>query len=192
MAVAGLSVVGRQKYGVYPLRGKVLNVSDVAPQRIAENAEIANLKKIMGLAAGKHYASTKELRYGRIMILTDADTDGAHIKGLVMNLFAHQWPSLLAIDGFICSMLTPIVKVTFVSSNSVPKMKQTIAFYSNAELQAWRAVNSELDVTSKYYKVQGYKMQSAYRASCLLPSYPSTCRDSAPARPSRPRSTSRT
>lgn len=124
-AVAGLSVVGRQKYGVFPLRGKVMNVCDVGVDKVAANAEISAIKKIMGLQNGRKYVSTSELRYGRIMLMTDADLDGSHIKGLVMNLFAQQWPSLLeTADGFITSMLTPIVKVW-----EPPTSKTAMEFY---------------------------------------------------------------
>ena len=77
-----------------------------------KNAEITNLKKILGLVNGKVYTDTKSLRYGKIMIMTDQDHDGLfkHIKGLVMNVFRHMWPSLLEM-GYITSMITPIVKV---------------------------------------------------------------------------------
>jgi len=110
-AVAGLSVVGRQKYGVFPLRGKVMNVCDVSADKVAANSEISAIKKILGLQTGRTYASAAELRYGRVMLMTDADTDGSHIKGLVMNLFLQQWPSLMRVEGFLCTLLTPIVKV---------------------------------------------------------------------------------
>ena len=61
-AVAGMAVVGRQKWGVYPLRGKILNVCGVGAEAVAANAEIAALKKILGLQTGKAYKSTAELR----------------------------------------------------------------------------------------------------------------------------------
>lgn len=73
-AIAGLAVVGRQRYGVFPLRGKVMNVCDVGADRVAANAEIAALKKILGLQTGKAYAGVGELRYGRVMLMTDADS----------------------------------------------------------------------------------------------------------------------
>ena len=111
MAVSGLSVVGRDKYGVFPLKGKVMNVKDSTQSQIMKNSEITNLKKILGLETGKEYKNTKSLRYGQIMIMTDQDHDGSHIKGLVMNLFHTLWPSLLQL-GFITSMITPIVKVS--------------------------------------------------------------------------------
>jgi len=74
MAIAGLSVVGRDKYGVFPLRGKILNVQDISVQKIADNEEISNLKKIIGLESGKNYEDLNKLRYGKIMIMTDQDS----------------------------------------------------------------------------------------------------------------------
>ena len=111
MAVSGLSVVGRDKYGVFPLKGKVMNVRDATTSQIMKNTEITNLKKIIGLETNKKYTNTKSLRYGKIMIMTDQDHDGSHIKGLVMNLFHSLWPELLEL-GFITSMITPIIKAT--------------------------------------------------------------------------------
>ena len=93
MAIAGLSEVGRDFYGVFPLKGKVLNVKDTDINKIANNAEITNLKKILGLKTGEVYSpDTKPwpLRYGKIIIMTDQDVDGTHIKGLVMNVFHSQ------------------------------------------------------------------------------------------------------
>lgn len=69
--VSGLSVVGRDKFGVFPLRGKLLNVRDATHKQIMDNQEISNIKQIMGLQQGKEYDSTKSLRYGHLMIMTD-------------------------------------------------------------------------------------------------------------------------
>lgn len=69
--MAGLSVVGRNYYGVFPLRGKLLNVREASHKQIMENAEIQNIKKILGLQHGKQYDSVKSLRYGHLMIMTD-------------------------------------------------------------------------------------------------------------------------
>ena len=100
--------------GVFP-KVKMMNVRVASINSIGNNTEITNIKKILGLQSNRKY--TKEefeknwpLRYGKIMIMTDQDHDGSHIKGLVMNLFDHLWPSLLDI-GFICSLVTPIIKV---------------------------------------------------------------------------------
>ena len=110
-ARAGLDIIGRDYYGVFPLKGKVLNVREATRKQIETNTEIINIKQIIGLQEQKIYKSVNELRYGKVMILTDADRDGSHIKGLIMNLFQYWWPSLFEIPGFLCSLATPIVKV---------------------------------------------------------------------------------
>ena len=109
LAIAGLSVVGRDKFGVFPLRGKPRNVRDASIKQVTENEEFSNLKKILGLQHGKTYNSLRELRYGRLMIMTDADLDGSHIKGLVLNMIHVYWPSLIEL-GFVVSMVTPVIK----------------------------------------------------------------------------------
>jgi DNA topoisomerase-2 len=82
-AVSGLGVVGRDYYGVYPVKGKMMNVRDATMSEISNNKEINELKKILGLREG--VKSINDLRYGELMILTDADLDGIHIKA---NYFA--------------------------------------------------------------------------------------------------------
>lgn len=66
--------------------------------------------KIMGFYMGKTYTDLKDLRYGSIMIMTDQDHDGSHIKGLLINFLHHFWPSLLKIPGFLKEFVTPIIK----------------------------------------------------------------------------------
>ncbi len=144
MAISGLSVVGRDIYGAFPLKGKVMNVRDASTDQIMKNAEITNMKKILGLETGKVYKDIKSLRYGKVMIMTDQDHDGSHIKGLVMNVFHHMWPSLLEL-GYITSMITPIVKVSLKN-----KMK---SFYTLTEYGEWM----EKTKNSKSWKVKYYK-----------------------------------
>jgi DNA topoisomerase-2 len=109
LAIAGLSVVGRNAFGVFPLRGKPRNVRDATVKQVTENEEFSSLKKILGLQHGKVYTSRRDLRYGRLMIMTDADLDGSHIKGLVLNMFHVYWPKLIEL-GFVVSMVTPVIK----------------------------------------------------------------------------------
>ena len=109
LAIAGLSVIGRNAFGVFPLRGKPRNVRDATVKQVTENEEFSSLKKILGLQHGKVYNSVRDLRYGRIMIMTDADLDGSHIKGLVLNMFHVYWPKLIDL-GFVVSMVTPVIK----------------------------------------------------------------------------------
>lgn len=71
LAVAGLSVVGRDNFGVFPLRGKLLNVREAKHEQIMKNEEIQNIKKIMGLQHNKDYSNVTSLRYGRLMIMAD-------------------------------------------------------------------------------------------------------------------------
>jgi DNA topoisomerase-2 len=71
LALAGIEVVGRDLYGVFPLRGKFLNVREASNKQIMENPEIQNLIKILGIQVGRKYDDVKSLRYGSIMIMTD-------------------------------------------------------------------------------------------------------------------------
>lgn len=73
MALSGLSQEQRKYYGVFPLRGKLLNVKDTSVKKVEQTEEIANLKKILGLESGKKYTDVKALRYGSILIMTDQD-----------------------------------------------------------------------------------------------------------------------
>ena len=111
LAVAGLTVVGRDRYGVFPLRGKPKNIRDCSAEQVTANGEFNSVKQILGLKHGHTYTSLKELRYGRMMIMTDADNDGSHIKGLVLNNIHALWPELINL-GFVVSMVTPIIKAT--------------------------------------------------------------------------------
>lgn len=146
-AIAGLSVVGRDYYGVFPLRGKLLNVRDATAAQLLKNEEINCLKKIMGFQQNKEYTDIKSLRYGGIIIFTDADNDGSHIKGLIINFIHTFWPSLLKIDSFISSIVTPIVKVT--------KGLKQVAFYNQADFITWKESNNCVSWLVKYYKGLG-------------------------------------
>ena len=145
-AIAGLAVVGRERWGVFPLRGKMLNVKDISQEKFNKNEELTSIKKILGLEQGKTYKDTKSLRYARIMIMTDQDHDGSHIKGLLMNFFHTFWPALLNM-GFLCCLATPLLKIT--------KRGDTKSFYSQGEFETWRDAHSAVGWTVKYYKGLG-------------------------------------
>ena len=146
-AVAGLSVVGRDYYGVFPLRGKLLNVRDATTAQLLKNEEINTLKQIMGLHQNKEYTDLKSLRYGGIIIFTDADTDGSHIKGLIINFIHTFWPSLLKFDSFVSSIVTPIVKVS--------KGLTVRPFYNQEDFIKWKNENDCSRWQIKYYKGLG-------------------------------------
>jgi DNA topoisomerase-2 len=146
MAISGLSQEQRKYYGVFPLKGKLLNVKDISAKKIEVTDEIVHLKKIIGLESGKKYADIKSLRYGKILIMTDQDYDGSHIRGLLINLFHELWHELIKIPGFITYMSTPIVK----ASNN----KTTKVFYTQYEYEEWRKLSSS-GWKVKYYKGLG-------------------------------------
>lgn len=101
---------GRDWFGIYPLRGKLLNVRNASPTTIAENAVVTNLIKILGLDYG-HPDKLNHMNYGRMCIITDADVDGIHIEGLLLNLLDSLFPRLLSRERhFVVSMKTPIIK----------------------------------------------------------------------------------
>jgi len=147
MALSGLSQEQRKFFGVYPLKGKVLNVKDTSDAKVEHTKEIAELKKIIGLTSGKKYTDVKDLRYGSVMIMTDQDLDGSHIRGLLINLFHELWHELIAIPGFLTYMATPIVKAN--------KGKEGRIFYSQYEYEQWRAGEGAKSWKVKYYKGLG-------------------------------------
>ena len=71
LAMAGIEIVGRDYYGVFPLKGKLINVRDASSSVLLKNQEIQNLMKITGLKIGEKYSDLKSLRYGKILIMTD-------------------------------------------------------------------------------------------------------------------------
>ena len=146
-AMWGRSVVGPEKYGVWPLKGKILNVRDATISQLIANEEINNIKQIIGLKQDKVYKDTGDLRYGKIMILTDADVDGHHIKSLLVNFVHAQWPSLLKLsESFIQTVRTPIVKAI--------KGKKVIEFFTEQDYLSWKAENHK-GFTPRYFKGLG-------------------------------------
>ncbi|KAM5557131.1 hypothetical protein ABKV19_024492 [Rosa sericea] len=148
--MAGLAVVGRDHYGVFPLRGKLLNVRKASTTQFRYNEEIKNIEKILGLQQDKEYTNTKSLRYGHLMIMTDQDHDGSHIKGLLINFIHCFWPSLLKVPSFLVEFKMPIVKAT-------QKNGKELSFYSMPEYEAWRESSrgNASGWTIKYYKGLG-------------------------------------
>ncbi|KAF4321418.1 hypothetical protein BBO99_00001229 [Phytophthora kernoviae] len=162
LAVAGLAVVGRDQYGVFPLRGKLLNVRDATVAQLAKNAEFAHLCTILGLRMDEHYDSEEareKLRYGRVVVMTDQDHDGSHIKGLLLNLFHTFWPELLQHGGFMSEFITPIIKVSPSSKRvGTERGLDTRRFFSLPEYFSWKTAMDPTDLkhyTIKYYKGLG-------------------------------------
>lgn len=159
--VSGLSSSDRNIYGVYPMKGKIMNVRGETTKKISDNKEIADIKKILGLETGKTYKDIeqvhKSLRYGRVLFMTDQDLDGSHIKGLGVNLFQSVWPSLSIIPGFIGFMNTPILKAR--------KGNSEMMFYNTGEYDTWlETLNHDPKGWNiKYYKGLGTSTGKEFR-----------------------------
>ena len=154
-AVDGTEIIGKEQYGIFPLKGKLLNVREATPKQLMDNEEIKNIKQIMGLKHGKIYKDVNQLRYGGIIILTDQDYDGSHIKGLLINFIHYFWPSLLInVDNFIQTLKTPIVKVW---KKTDVKKQHEIIFYTITEYKDWRQdIGEKINLWNiKYYKGLG-------------------------------------
>ena len=169
-AVSGLDAFDLEKrkfYGILPLKGKIINPKDCKISTIEKNQQFSDLKQTIGLKQGVCYNTPEtlaSLRYGHIMIITDADVDGDHIKGLVFNMFHEFWPSLLCVDGFFCSILTEIVILKHKRTN------QKLSFFSIPEFDNWKKLQN-IDELSKwdtnYYKGLGTHLDSEAK-ECFL------------------------
>jgi DNA topoisomerase-2 len=157
--ISGLSSEDRNTIGVYPLKGKVMNVRGEATKKVSENKEITEIKKILGLESGKQYANIEDvhasLRYSKVVFMTDQDLDGSHIKGLCINLFQNEWASLTHIPGFIGFMNTPILKAK--------KGSQELKFYNEGEYEEWKSNNETKGWNIKYYKGLGTSTKTEFR-----------------------------
>lgn len=153
LAVAGRSVISADLFGVFPLRGKLLNVRDASIDQISKNAEIQNIKNFLGLKHKTEYKDCKSLRYGHLMIMTDQDHDGSHIKGLLINFLQVTFPSLLKIPEFLVEFITPIVKVFKGNPKHPTKLR---SFFTMPEYELWKEEHQhERGWEHKYYKGLG-------------------------------------
>lgn len=116
-----------QLQGAFPIRGKFLNVFDLEPSRVMQNEEVKSICAALGLKIGERATATN-LRYGKIAIYSDADTDGDCVAALLLNFFYKYWPELVR-EGRIFRVETPIVVAK--------KGKETLKFYYDNEYQEW-------------------------------------------------------
>lgn len=151
LAVSGRSVVDSRYYGIYTLRGKMINPLDVKVAQLKKNRDIQNLVTILGIKK-KPFVYTEDnldtLKYGKLMMMTDQDTDGSHIKGLVINFLKWVNPSLLEVPGFLQQFVTPLIKV---------KVGKTFkSFFTENEYKTWcRNSKARKNCDAKYYKGLG-------------------------------------
>lgn len=129
-----------QTFGAFPLKGKFLNVSEMKNTEIIKNDEVVNLMGSLGLRLGEE---PNNLRYGKILIYTDADPDGDAIAGLLMNFFDKYWPELFD-QGKIYRVLTPLVVAK--------KGKEVKSFYSKDEYNEWQSNTNSKSWNVEYKK----------------------------------------
>ncbi|HTQ82496.1 MAG TPA: toprim domain-containing protein, partial [Pseudolabrys sp.] len=100
----------RRSQAILPLRGKILNVASAGKDKLAQNAQLADLVQALGCGTGVHYQD-KDLRYEKVIIMTDADVDGAHIASLLITFFYRQMPKLID-DGKLFLAVPPLYRLT--------------------------------------------------------------------------------
>ena len=144
-------LTGRDWFGLFPLRGKLLNVRNAKTTSIAANKEIKNAINAIGLRLGVDYTKDenfKKLNYGKIIILCDADVDGIHIQGLLMNFIHTLFPTLLhRTNPYVVSMETPIVRVF--------EGKKIHVFYNEQRFKQFIQLPGKQKLRKKYHKGLG-------------------------------------
>jgi DNA gyrase/topoisomerase IV subunit B len=129
-----------QTQGAFPLRGKFINVTELASTRVIQNQEVKDLLNAIGLKMGE---PPKDLRYGKVLIYSDADQDGSSIAGLLINFFGRYWPELFD-QARICRVETPIVVVE--------KDKTKHSFYTQEAFQEWESSVKDIKKWDVSYK----------------------------------------
>ncbi len=140
----------RETQAVLPLRGKILNVASASADKLAGNQEIADLVQALGCGTGGQY-DQKRLRYERVVIMTDADVDGAHIASLLMTFFYREMPRLIA-DGHLFLAQPPLYRLqqggtTAYARDDAHKaelMETVFAGKSNVELSRFKGLGEML------------------------------------------------
>ena len=151
---------GRDWYGIYGLRGKVLNTRNATPGSVSKNKVVTDIIKALGLQFNLDYTieeNFEKLRYGKVIIITDADVDGLHISGLIQNFFHSLFPTLLKRkESFLSGKQTPIVRVY--------ENKKNVLFYDEREYKKYvnefYNKNPGKNIHKKYYKGLGASTKS--------------------------------
>jgi topoisomerase-4 subunit B len=105
----------RASQAILPLRGKILNVASAGKDKLAQNQQLADLIQALGCGTGVHYRD-EDLRYGRVIIMTDADVDGAHIASLLITFFYRQMPQLID-HGHLYLAVPPLYRLSHGGKN---------------------------------------------------------------------------
>jgi topoisomerase-4 subunit B len=132
----------RKTQAILPLRGKILNVASAGRDKLAQNQQLADLVQALGCGTGVHYRE-EDLRYGRVVIMTDADVDGAHIASLLITFFYRQMPKLIE-GGRLYLAVPPLYRLShggkvFYARNDAHKDQLLkTEFHANAKVEIGR------------------------------------------------------
>lgn len=148
---SGLFVLEKNLFGILSLQGKLINAKDSTDARVKSNKWIQLIVKSLGLDFNKKYTTKseqEELRYGKVLIMSDPDVNGIHLTGLIITLFHKYWPALLKRKNMFSKMKFPIVHVYSKSAS-----KETFLFYSLKHFENWRQRTNNLnDFTINYFR----------------------------------------
>ncbi len=148
-------------HGIFPLKGKPVNVRGMKIKQLLENKELESLMTILGLQFGKDH-KLSELRYNELVIATDQDLDGFHLCGLLFNMFQELWPGLLK-QGFLFKLQTPIVRVT--------QNKKEIEFIYLEDFQKWEEKQTKNNYSASYLKGLGSNDTKYFKEYMFKPEY---------------------
>ncbi|OUJ15648.1 DNA topoisomerase IV subunit B [Acetobacter sp. DsW_063] len=132
----------RETQAVLPLRGKILNVASASTEKLRANQELKDLIEALGCGVGDRFDLDK-LRYGRVIIMTDADVDGAHIASLLMTFFYRELPELIRAGRLYLAQpplyrLTQGAKTVYAMDDADRERKIKSAFKANAKVEVSR------------------------------------------------------
>ena len=138
----------RKTQAVLPLRGKILNVEKAALEKILVNNEIKTMIAAFGCGIGDDFDLSK-LRYDKIIILTDADVDGAHISTLLLTFFYRFMPELI-MEGKVFRGMPPLYKVDYEVAGKTKKSKQSKYLFNDFELEKFRKEGHKIIALQRY------------------------------------------
>lgn len=138
----------RRTQAVLPLRGKILNVEKAPLEKILLNNEIKSMIASFGCGIGDDF-DIKKLRYDKIIILTDADVDGAHISTLLLTFFYRFMPELIY-QGKVYRGLPPLYKVDYEDTEKRKKLKKSEYLFNDFELEKFRKTGKKINALQRY------------------------------------------
>ena len=151
----------RKTQAILPLRGKILNVASATKDKLVANAQLSDLMQAIGCGTGAHYRE-EDLRYSRIIIMTDADVDGAHIASLLITFFYRQMPPLID-QGHLYLAVPPLYKLTHGSKTVYARDDAHKAELMKSEFNA----NAKVDVSR--FKGLGEMMPAQLKETTMDP-----------------------